>query len=149
MSQKDYRGAAYLDASASGATQVELLLIVYDAIIAALHQAAAATEAHDIARRCERTNRIMVLLGHLENWATQLDDTVLANGLVVWYQFLRAQLLQLQASGTSMAFDQLAALVCEVRTTWKEKEMLMQSRRALDKSAPQQQGLSPFLSWSA
>ena len=120
--RSSYREAAYRTASASGATHIGLLLLVYDALASDLSKAAEALTRGDIAWRCNLSNHALLLLGHLEQWCDVLDDGSLANSLRQFYGHLRQQLLTYQATGTPDDFRALAGLVLETRAVWQLKE---------------------------
>ena len=122
-----YRESAYRTASASGATHIGLLLLVYDALACDFQKAAGALARGDIAGRCAFSNHALLLLGHLEDWCGLLDDESLATNLRGFYGHLRVQLLHSQGNGTPESFASLASLVSETRAVWQVKE-----RRAIE-----------------
>ena len=151
-----YSAAAYRTASASGATHIGLLLLVYDALASDLQRAAEALAQRDIAARCRHSNHASLLLGHLEQWCTLLDDATLATSLKSFYGHLRAQMLRLQLSGSSEEFSALAKLVAETRAVWQLKEQQVnQKRLASTEATPASDtsgladGHEPTLRWSA
>ena len=149
-----YSEAAYRTASASGATHIGLLLLVYDALASDLQKAAEALSRGEIGARCTYSNHALLLLGHLEQWCALLDDDVLANSLKAFYGHLRVQLLQHQASGAPENFFALARLVSETRAVWQLKEQRSSSERLIksDKGSARNSVYEPdeyVSSWSA
>ena len=130
--------AAYLSASAEGATQIGLHVMVYSTLAGDLLRAGEACRQGDIQSRCSASNRALLLLGHLEAWASTLDDQTLANSLQTFYQGIRREIVRLQGQGRSSEFDQLSAQVEGVRGAWQAKEQALTSRQS-----SQQQSADP------
>ena len=124
-----YSKAAYRTASASGATHIGLLLLVYDGLASDFRGASEAVSRGDIAGRCTYSNHATLLLGHLEEWCALLDDARLAKSLKVFYGHLRVQLLQYQRNGKPQDFSRLAGLVADTRAVWQLKEQQLTSKR--------------------
>lgn len=114
--------SAYLQASASGASHLGLLLLVYDALAGDLRKAGDAARSRDISQRCSYSNHALALLAHLENWTEYLDDAALQQHLLNFYQYLRAQILANQTEDDASSFEALAGFVIETRAAWQEKE---------------------------
>ena len=112
---------AYRQASLEGATQIELIILVYEALAADLLRAGQAVSQSRIQERCEASNHALSLLGHLESWTGDLDDAVLAKSLGTLYSYLRKQIVVLQVGGKQDQFEALSSVVLEVRSTWQEK----------------------------
>lgn len=117
-----YSDVAYRTASASGATHIGLLLLVYDALASDFQKASGAVSRGDIAARCLYSNHALLLLGHLEEWCVLLNDESLATSLKSFYGHLRVNLLQYQTKGTPQDFSGLAIVVAETRAVWRLKE---------------------------
>ena len=115
--------AAYLSASANGATQIGLHIMVYDVLAGDLLRAGEACRKGDIAARCSASNRALLLLGHLESWTSCLDDQRLIQSLQAFYRGLRVDIVRLQVKGTPVDFSRLSETVQGVRTTWQDKEL--------------------------
>ncbi len=114
--------SAYRQAAASGATQIGLLLIAYDALAADLLEAGEAVRRSDIPSRCKHSNHGLLLLGHLESWVQYAESKVLAPSLNQFYRFVRDRMLNLQGGGRPEDFEELAKLVAETRAAWRLKE---------------------------
>jgi hypothetical protein len=67
-------------------------------------------------------------LGHLESWVSLLDDEPLQQALAQFYQYLRTELLQLQAAVEASGYTKLALRVCEARAAWQHKQAKESSR---------------------
>lgn len=114
--------AAYQAAAMSGATQMQLLQLVYGRVAQDLLQAAEAVRCGKIAERCQASEHALLLLGHVESWVDQMDDPSLAEGLRQFYRMLRARVLQLQASPSPEAFVELSHYVLDALGAWRTKE---------------------------
>lgn len=121
---------AYRSAAAGGATQIGLLILVYDALAQDLHKAGQAVRGGDFVARCTLSNHGLLLLGHLQSWTEHLDSQILSASLNQFYGYLRAAVLQLQRSGTEAEFSALAQLVLETRATWQRKEQMLSEELA-------------------
>ena len=113
---------AYQAASASGATQLGLLTLVYAALANDLRLAGDSVKRGDIAARCAASNHALTLLGHLESWDFGNKDSELTRSLAGFYHHLRNQILALQTERSNTNFHALAELVLNVRSTWQQKE---------------------------
>lgn len=113
---------AYQLASAEGATQIGVLILVYDAIAADLIRAGHAVAQNNIEERCSRSKHALLLIGHLENWVHEFEDAQLSTSLLSFYTMLRSRILKLQAAPDASAFSDLASIVSETRATWQTKE---------------------------
>lgn len=154
--QGRYSQTIYQQASASGATHIGLLTIVYDALARDLHDAGQCLKKGDIAGRCNHSNHALLLLGHLESWADCLGDTALTASLNEFYEFLRTQILRIQQDTSAETFNSLASLIAETRAAWQSKEQQLTIQRATQGSASSSPKIDsspdrtqPSLSWSA
>ena len=96
--------------------------MVYNTLAGDLLRAGEACRQRDISGRCTASNRALLLLGHLEAWASGLDDRLLIDSLRTFYQSLRREIIRLQAHGSPADFDRLSEAVQGVRGAWQEKE---------------------------
>jgi flagellin-specific chaperone FliS len=119
---------AYRNSATEGATHLDILLACYDALAEAIRMAGEAAAKDDIATRCRHSQRALLLIGHLESWVSLLDDPELGGSLVSFYEYLRAEILRLQASGGLDKFISLALVVCETRAAWQKKGSIELSR---------------------
>ena len=151
-----YSQTGYQQASASGATHIGLLTIVYDALAGDLRQAGEAVNAGDISARCRYSSHALLLLAHLENWTELLDDPQLAGSLRDFYTTLRSGILAGQQAVRPEAFEDLAKLVTETRASWQLKEQqLLATRQKQGGGAPfagtahERETVSRASTWSA
>ena len=117
-----YAQQAYRSAKVEGVTQLQAHLLVLDQISLHLAQAIKSVRTQDIAGRCEASNEILNLFGHLESWAASFEDPVLAQSLQTLYAFCRARLLSAQTSVDAGPFVELAELVAGTRDAWHTKQ---------------------------
>lgn len=127
---------AYRNSATEGATHLDILLACYDALAGEIRMAGEAAAKNDIPARCRHSQRALLLIGHLESWVSLLDDPELAGSLVSFYEYLRAEILQLQAGSGLDKFMSLALVVCETRATWQKKGSIEQSRHGANEEAP-------------
>lgn len=115
---------AYRASGTEGATHIDILLACYDALAEDIQFAGKFASQGDIAARCRRSERALLLIGHLESWVTLLDDADLAAGLASFYEYLRAEILRLQLSTDLDDYMNLVLAVCETRAAWQKKHSL-------------------------
>lgn len=121
---------AYRDSADEFGTHTDVLLACYDALIEDIRSAACAVAAGDVSARCRHCHRALLLLGHLESWVSLLDDEALQQGLACFYQYVRTELLCLQAAAEGSSYTSLAMRVCEVRAAWQRKQANANARLA-------------------
>jgi flagellin-specific chaperone FliS len=105
-----------------GATHIGLLLAVYDALAEDLILAGEAAARNDLGSRCRYSEHAFLLLGHLESWVPLLEEPALEQSILCFYQYVRGELLRLQASRSKDDFAKLAMTICETRATWQKKQ---------------------------
>jgi len=119
---------AYRNSAIEGASHIDILLACYDALAEDIRTAGSAASKGDFAARCRYSQRAQLLIGHLESWASVLDDSELVASLTTFYQYLRDQILRLQSCGNRDKFVALALVVCETRAVWQRKQAEAQLR---------------------
>ena len=97
MSYQESR-SAYSSAAASSASEAGLLQLVYTRVAQDFLCAASAIRSNDIQTRCDCSKHALLLLGHLENWASAMEEASLAESLHSFYAMLRRCLLAAQTS---------------------------------------------------
>ncbi len=112
---------AYRFASTDAETQIDFLLLSYDALALHLRLAGDAVEQRNIPVRCDESNRALTILGHIETWIEYLDEPSLSASLGSFYQWLRGQILASQTAPSRSGFDDLSTVVLELRATWQTK----------------------------
>lgn len=119
---------AYCGSATEFSTHIDVLLACYDALSEDIRSAGFAGSSADVSARCRHSQRALLLLGHLESWVLLLDDESLQLALVQFYQYIRAELLQLQAAAETSGYTNLAMCVCEARAAWQSKQAKDASR---------------------
>lgn len=127
---------AYRSSATEGATHIDILLACYDAVAEDVRLAGKFAANGDAAARCRHSQRALLLIGHLESWVSLLDDADLSTSLASFYQYLRAEILQLQTSSELDRFVSLALVICETRAVWQKKQSEGLSQRGVDSKAP-------------
>lgn len=123
---------AYRSSATEGATHIDILLACYDAVAEDIRLAGKSAVKGDVVSRCRHSERALLLIGHLESWVSLLDDLELAAGLTNFYEYLRAEILQLQTSSQFEKFMALALVVCETRAVWQSKQSVERSQAGED-----------------
>ena len=113
---------AYRNSATEGATHIDILLACYDAVAEDVRLAGKFAAKGDVVARCRHSQRALLIIGHLESWIALLDDADLSTSLASFYQYLRAEILQMQTSSELDRFVSLALVVCETRAIWQRKQ---------------------------
>lgn len=143
---------SYRASAADGASQIDLLIAVYDALAEDIRAAGEAAARGDIAARCRQSERALVLLGCLESWISSLNEPALEDSLSSFYVYVRKELMRLQGVSEKGQFGELAMQVCETRAAWQQRKSQVAMRAvALEATAAGEveQGSSASLRWSA
>ena len=111
---------AYRSSATEGASHIDILLACYDAMAEDIRFAGKFSAQGDVVSRCRHSERALLLIGHLESWVALLDDSQLAESLTSFYEYLRAEILQLQSSSELDEFMGLALLVCQTSAAWQK-----------------------------
>jgi len=113
---------AYRSSATEGATHIDILLACYDALAEDIRLAGKSADAGNVVARCRYSEHALLLIGHLESWVSLLQDSELAANLVIFYSYLRTEILRLQLCVESDKFITLALVVGETRATWQKKQ---------------------------
>jgi len=111
---------SYREASALGASPVELVVRLYEKLIEDLRQVQRAIENNDVGLRSNRIKHAILIVGHLQSSLDFEKGGKVARDLEKLYNNLRNRLLSLQfqptGSGTALLLTDLMAL----REAWVE-----------------------------
>ena len=102
------------------ASQSRLIVMIYDEIIDALNRTIAATEAGAIQDRCNASNEVLMLIGHL---GTALDferGGELAENLAHIYKFILVHLPWVNLKNDPAPARDVLRLVTPLRNAWVE-----------------------------
>lgn len=113
---------SYRASAAEGASHMDLLLSVYDALAEDIRLAGDAAVRGDIPARCRQSQRAFVLLGCLESWISLLNEPALEENLARFYAYIRSELVRLQSVSEGKQFAELAMQVCETRAAWQQRK---------------------------
>jgi len=113
---------AYRSSATDGATHIDILLACYDAVAEDIRLAGKSAAKNDVAARCRHSERALLLIGHLESWASLLEDAGLVASLASFYEYLRVEILRLQLSSELDKYMSLALVVCETRAAWQKRQ---------------------------
>ena len=117
------KASLYRKIAAEGATYIGLLTAVLDSLAEDLRIAGVAVTCNDIPARCAASNHALLLLGHLESWAVEMEEPSLKASLLTFYAYTRSSLISMQIETNDQPFRDLAMHVTQLRSTWQKKEM--------------------------
>lgn len=112
----------YRRTAAEGASQIGLILALYDTLTGDLQRAAAAVRESNIEQRCAELHHAFMVMGRLESWVESGSDDPLAKSLVTFYGYLRAKMMEASLKQSASMLDNLVELVVQVRSAWQQRE---------------------------
>jgi flagellar protein FliS len=113
---------SYREAAVQGASPVELVVRLYEQMIADLRQAANAIEQNAIELRTNRINHAILVIGFLQSQLDFAEGGKVARDLDHFYDTLRRNLVQVQFNPSKLGLAQLITDVLAVREAWIEVE---------------------------
>ncbi len=113
---------SYREAAVRGANPVQLVVRLYEQMIADLRQVALAIDENNIRRRTERVRHVILVIGHLQSSIDFAQGGKVANDLDNFYNTLRENVVALQFHPTRRAVSQLITDLFAVREAWIEVE---------------------------
>jgi len=112
----------YLQFSVQGATPLGLVVMLYDGVIAALHRAVAAIEAHDIETKCAHLKRAQAIIAQLEGSLNFELGGEVARTLKSFYVYARTQAVKANIENSPEMLRSLIEKFSTVREAWYEAE---------------------------
>jgi flagellar protein FliS len=112
----------YLQFSVQGATPLGLVVMLYDGVIAALHRAIAAIEAHDIEAKCAHLKRAQAIIAQLEGSLNFELGGEVAPTLKSFYEYSRAQVLKANLENSPETLRSLIEKFTTVREAWHQAD---------------------------
>lgn len=116
---KDVR-ASYRDAAVRGATQVGLVVLLYEQAIQDLQRALAAMEQGHIEQRTREINHALQIIGHLEGTLDLEKGGDVAVNLQQCYERLRANLVVAQMHASTRIISRQITDLLALREAWLE-----------------------------
>jgi flagellar protein FliS len=123
--------SAYREIDVQGATPLQLVVALYDAVLQDIRGAIAAQKHNDIEERAEQVKHALLALAQLQGRLDFERGGEVANNLDRFYSTVRGKLLEASIKASSEAFAAVADMVMTVRSAWNEAatEQLKQLRR--------------------
>jgi flagellar protein FliS len=110
----------YRQVSVQGATQVGLVVMLYDGAIAAIQGAMAAIDAKDIEKKCAHLGRLDGIVAQLEGTLDFERGGKVAQTLKLFYTHARGQSLKANIENSREILSALAQQFATVREAWQE-----------------------------
>ena len=102
-----------------GASDLGLMIALYDTLAGDLRRAAEAERANDIEKRCREVNHALLVIAHLEDAMNGGSGGELAQHLVAFYRSLRRMMIEAQVKRSAEILEQQMAQVLDVRAIWQ------------------------------
>ena len=112
----------YRQLSVQGASPLELVVMLYDAVITALLRASVAIEAQDIEGRCRHLNRALAVIIQLEGTLNFEQGGEIARDLQAFYAYSRAKIMKANVDRATEILRSLIEHFTALRDAWKEGE---------------------------
>jgi len=115
-------GLSYRAAAVAGASPVRLVILLYEQAMEDLRRAVTAHARGDIEGRTREINHAILVIGHLETTLDPEQGGKVAANLALFYQHLRAGLVQAQCQQSMAAVEQAISQLVQVHGAWCEVE---------------------------
>jgi flagellar protein FliS len=113
-------GTFYQQNAIQGASPLELVLTMYDMLIADMNRAIAALRSGDVEARTNEVKHALDVLAHLQSGLNFETGGDTANSLDTLYGIVRGKLLQAHIQQSVPLFQQQIDMINYVRDAWKE-----------------------------
>jgi len=123
--------SVYREIDMQGATPLQLVVALYDAILQDIRAAIAAQRHNDIEERSAQVKHCLLTLAQLQGRLDFERGGEVAQNLDRFYSMIRGKLLEASIKASAEAFALIADMVATVRSAWNEAatEQLKQQRR--------------------
>lgn len=111
---------AYREAAVRGADPVQLVIMLYDIVLADLQRAMAAFDDGDVERRTNELKHALAAVEQLQGTLEMERGGQAAQQLDRFYDFARAQILEAQLRQSPERLARLAGAFSSVRQAWEE-----------------------------
>lgn len=119
-------GTFYQENAVQGAGPIELVLTMYDMLIADINRAIAALRTGDVETRTAEVKHALDVLAHLQSNLNFESGGETANSLDTLYGIVRGKLLQAHIQQSIPMFQQQIDMVNYVKDAWKEVQKRLQ-----------------------
>jgi len=126
----------YQDASVRGATPIELVVVLYDAVIEDMRRALTAMKQGDIEARAAKVNHALIVLQQLQGTLDFEHGGSAARQFEQFYNLVRAKLLEAQIRRSPEVMQQQIRYMSEVRDCWMQAKRILQPRQDGPASLP-------------
>jgi flagellar protein FliS len=126
--------SVYREIDIQGATPLQLVVALYDAILQDIRGAIAAQKHNDIEERTAQVKHCLLVVAQLQGRLDFERGGEVAKNLDRFYSAVRGKLLEASIKASADAFGAIADMVVTVRSAWNEAatEQLRQQRREAD-----------------
>ncbi|MGA2960135.1 MAG: flagellar export chaperone FliS [Candidatus Korobacteraceae bacterium] len=123
--------SVYREIDIQGATPLQLVVALYDAVLQDIRGAIAAQKHNDIEERTAQVKHCLLALGQLQGRLDFERGGEVAQNLDRFYSTVRGKLLEASMKASADTFAAIADMVMTVRSAWNEAatEQLRQQRR--------------------
>lgn len=115
-------GSFYRETAVAGASPVKLVILLYEQAMEDLRRAKACHSRGDIQGRTSEINHAIVVIGHLEATLDPEQGGKVASNLALFYQHLRAELVEAQCKQSLDGLDRAISQLVQVHEAWCEVE---------------------------
>jgi len=110
--------SAYRQSQVRGATQVGLVVLLYEQMIDDLRHATEHLQQKQIELRTGRINHAILVLGHLQSTLDIERGGKVARHLERYYNLLRSKLMEAQARASQPLLTEQIAILLKLRDAW-------------------------------
>ncbi len=110
----------YLRAGVQNASPVQLVIVLYDLLIAALTGAITAIAKNDIEERSREVKRAFLVLDHMETSLNMEAGGEAAKNLAGFYAALRSNIMAAHAQASRPLLEKQIQLLFQVRGAWAQ-----------------------------
>jgi flagellar secretion chaperone FliS len=126
----------YQDGAARGATQIELVILLYEAAIQDMRSALAAVQARDIETRCAKVSHALLILQQLQGKLDFEHGGQAAKQFESFYNLVRANLLEAQVRNSPDLLQQQITCLSEVRDSWCRAKQILEAGSGREATVP-------------
>ncbi len=113
---------SYRRSAVEGASEIGLVIALYDTLSGNLRRAAAALRSNEIEKRCAELNHAFLVIGQLESWVDVEHGGELAQNLTSFYAWLRMKLLDASTMKSAEILEAQIGLILQVRSAWQQRD---------------------------
>ncbi len=118
----------YREAAIAGASNVELVVIMYDMIIEDLDRTIEAIASKDIEKRTNETKHILAVLEQLQGTLDMTNGGNAAVNMDRLYSLSRGKLLEASIKNSTEIVRELRTIFAELKSAWQEVEKATHGR---------------------